>query len=128
MHADGGNQETCEGRADGAQTVESHRVERQRIEEVSWPGDVTHQGLARRVLKCLHSAGQEAGNVNMPWLDTIRKDERRQDEVEESVGDWATISCVLRPERSASAPATMPKRKSGMPRIAAARPTEAVSW
>ena len=87
MHADGGNQETCEGRADGARTVESHRVERQRIEEVSWPGDVTHQGLARRVLKCLHSAGQEAGHVNMPWLDTIRKDERRQDEVEESVGD-----------------------------------------
>ena len=87
MHADGGNQETCEGRADGARAVESHRVERQRIEEVSWPGDVTHQGLARRVLKCLHSAGQEAGHVNMPWLDTIRKDERRQDEVEESVGD-----------------------------------------
>ena len=87
MHADGGNQETCEGRADGARTVESHRVERQRIEEVSWPGNVTHQGLARWILKGLYRAGQEAGHVNMPWLDTIRKDERRQDEVEEGVGD-----------------------------------------
>src|SRR5207342_3235744 len=71
----------------GARAVESHRVERQRIEEMFWAGDVTHQGLARRVLKCLHSAGQEAGYVNMPRLDTIRKDERCQDEVEDGIGN-----------------------------------------
>src|SRR5258705_13258993 len=71
----------------GARAVESHRVERQRVEEVFSAREVTHQGLARRVLKGLHSTDQEAGHVNMPGLDTIRKDERRQDEVEESVGD-----------------------------------------
>ena len=87
MHADGGNQQTCEGRADGARAVEGHGVECQCVEEVSSPGEVTHQGLTRRVLEGLHSADQEAGHVYMPRLDTIRKHECRQDEVESRVGD-----------------------------------------
>jgi len=38
-------------------------------------------------LKGLHSADQKAGHINMPRLDTIREDERRQDEVEKGVGN-----------------------------------------
>ena len=54
---------------------------------MSSSGEVTHQDLARGILKGLHRADQEAGYVNMPGLDTIRKNERGQDEVESRVGD-----------------------------------------
>ena len=63
------------------------RVERQRIQEVFWSGEFTHQSLARGILKGLHRADQEAGYVDMPGLDTIRQHERCQDEVESGVGD-----------------------------------------
>ena len=38
-------------------------------------------------MKCLHSASKKAGYVDMPRLDTIRKDQRCQDEVKDGISN-----------------------------------------